>query len=241
VTPPFIERYLESGETIRYRGRPSKSAALMRPAILLVVFLILNSIDHSLHNSSTSATSQGAKTGSEIAVGLLLFLVLLFLVLNVIAAIAFLSSAQYAVTDRRVIAKYGLVKRTSVDLLLSKISGVKVNQGLSGRIFDFGTVVVQSSGSNRRLILVKSPKFFHSAILAQLEDSRLLKGTAAYQLDVKIAQPTAGERVNSPAKPSSAPPLPPGTPAQWREDPFGGKVMRYWDGDRWTDHTAPVP
>jgi uncharacterized membrane protein YdbT with pleckstrin-like domain len=213
----------------------------MRPAVLLLVFAILDGIDHSLRNSVTTAASRSAKNGGEIVVGLFLFFVIFALIITTIAAVAFLGSAQYAVTDRRVVAKYGLIKRSSVDLLLTKISGVKVNQGLLGRVFDFGNVLVQSSGASRRIVLVKSPKAFQSAILTQLEESRLLKGTAAYQLDVKLTHQGSARQTNIPPKSTSAPPLPPGTPAQWERDPFDQNVMRYWDGDRWTDHTAPAP
>ena len=237
----FIEKNLQPGELVRYRGRPSKSAALLRPAVLLALFLILDGIDHSLRNSVTTASSQGAKTGAEIVVGILLFFVLLALVVTTIAAIAFLSSAQYAVTDRRVVAKYGLIRRSSVDLFLTKISGVKVDQGLLGRAFDFGNVVVQSSGASRRIVLLKSPKAFQSAILTQLDESRLLKGTAAYQLDTKPSYQGSAQQSAVYTKRISAPPLPPGTPARWERDPLGQSAMRYWDGDRWTDHIAPAP
>ncbi len=172
--------------------------------------------------------------------GLLLFFVVISLIVSTISALAFMTSAKYAVTDRRVMAKYGLIKRSSVDVILAKISGVRVNQGLLGRLFDFGNVWVQSSGANRRVLFIQSAKKFRAAILTQLEESRLLKGTVAYTLEVTQASPGPNRPPASPVKPTSAPPLPPGTPAQWHKDPFDESVMRYWDGDRWTDHTAPA-
>ena len=34
------------------------------------------------------------------------------------------------------------------------------------------------------------------------------------------------------------PPMPPGTnPARWMPDPSGEYRLRWWDGQRWTDHT----
>lgn len=35
----------------------------------------------------------------------------------------------------------------------------------------------------------------------------------------------------------SAPPTP---PAGWYPDPAGGSSQRYWDGQRWTEHTTPT-
>jgi hypothetical protein len=46
------------------------------------------------------------------------------------------------------------------------------------------------------------------------------------------AQPT-GAQPTAPAP--SAPPLP---PANWYPDPSGQARLRYWDGSRWTSHTA---
>ncbi len=241
MSSSYIDKNLQPGEVVKYRGRPSKSAALMRPAFLLVMFAVLDGIDHSLHNSVSAAASHNTSAGGEIVVGIFLFFDIFALIITTIAAAAFLVSAQYGVTDRRVVAKYGLIKRSSVDLLLTKISGVKVNQGLIGRLLDFGNVLVQSSGASRRIVLVKSPKAFQSAVLSQLEESRLLKGTAAYQLDAKLTRQSPVKRTGVPVKPTSAQPLPPGTPAQWERDPLDPNFMRYWDGDRWTDHTAPKP
>ncbi len=241
MSPSYIDSNLQPGEKIVYRGRPSKSAALRRPAILLLVFVALDAIDHSLQKSMSTTVSHGAITGGEIVVGLLLVFDVFALVITTTAGIRFLMSAQYAVTDRRVVAKYGLIRRSSMDLLLTKVSGVTINQGILGRTFDFGNVLVQSSGVSRGLVLTKSPNALQSAILKQLDDSRLLKGTAAYPLDVKIVSPSPTQLAGTPAKPTTAPPLPPGTPAKWVRDPFDQGMMRYWDGDRWTDHTAPAP
>jgi hypothetical protein len=33
---------------------------------------------------------------------------------------------------------------------------------------------------------------------------------------------------------------PPSVPASWYPDPNNGKIQRYWDGTRWTEHTAPL-
>ena len=37
------------------------------------------------------------------------------------------------------------------------------------------------------------------------------------------------------------PPAPPAMPARWYPDPSGAPCLRYWDGQRWTKDTAPMP
>ncbi|MEU2004679.1 DUF4429 domain-containing protein [Rhodococcus sp. NPDC019627] len=39
---------------------------------------------------------------------------------------------------------------------------------------------------------------------------------------------------------SPPPPPPPVVPADWYPDPDGVQVRRYWDGSKWTEHTAPM-
>lgn len=43
----------------------------------------------------------------------------------------------------------------------------------------------------------------------------------------------------APAAPT-APPPPPSIPAGWYPDPESAQLQRYWDGTRWTEHTAPL-
>src|SRR5438045_1496677 len=45
------------------------------------------------------------------------------------------SSSEFAVTNKRVIIKVGLVRRRSVETLLTKVEGIGVDQGIFGRMF----------------------------------------------------------------------------------------------------------
>jgi len=55
-------------------------------------------------------------------------------------------STELAITDQRIIAKKGFIKRTTSEINNSKIEGVSVIQSIVGRIFGFGTVIVQGTG-----------------------------------------------------------------------------------------------
>jgi uncharacterized membrane protein YdbT with pleckstrin-like domain len=58
-------------------------------------------------------------------------------------------TTEFALTDRRVIAKAGLIRRRSVDLLLAKVESIGVRQSIGGRILDFGTVTVTGTGGTK--------------------------------------------------------------------------------------------
>lgn len=61
-------------------------------------------------------------------------------------------SQQIALTNKRVLGKYGIISRVVVDIPLNKISSVSATQSIWGRIFDFGDVVINSVGSEKIVI-----------------------------------------------------------------------------------------
>ncbi len=61
-------------------------------------------------------------------------------------AIMILLTTEFAVTNRRVIAKTGFIRRQTLEMMLSKIESVSVKQTISGRLMNFGTVTVTGTG-----------------------------------------------------------------------------------------------
>ena len=59
------------------------------------------------------------------------------------------SSDEFAVTNRRVIAKAGMIGRRTLELNLDKIESVRVDQSILGRILGYGTVEVIGTGGTR--------------------------------------------------------------------------------------------
>ena len=55
---------------------------------------------------------------------------------------------EYAVTTKRVIFKEGIIARRTEEQLLTKVETVEVNQGIIGRLFDFGNVKVTGTGNS---------------------------------------------------------------------------------------------
>ena len=56
------------------------------------------------------------------------------------------SSTEMAVTNKRVLVKVGIMSRRSIEIMLSKIESVRVDQSLTGRMLRFGTIVVRGVG-----------------------------------------------------------------------------------------------
>ncbi len=56
-------------------------------------------------------------------------------------------STEIAITNKRVIAKFGFISRRTVEINLAKVESIQVDQGLVGRMLDYGTVVISGAGN----------------------------------------------------------------------------------------------
>ena len=57
-------------------------------------------------------------------------------------------TTELVLTDRRIIAKRGFIGRATVEMTLAKVESLHVNQGLIGRVLDYGDVTVVGTGSS---------------------------------------------------------------------------------------------
>jgi len=66
-----------------------------------------------------------------------------------ISPIIQLVTSEFAITNKRIIIKVGLISRHTLEMNLSKIESVNVNQSILGRIFGFGTIIVVGTGGTK--------------------------------------------------------------------------------------------
>jgi uncharacterized membrane protein YdbT with pleckstrin-like domain len=90
----------------------------------------------------------------------------------VLAVVSFLRAwlrrigTEIVVTNLRVIYKRGLLSRSTVEMNVSKIETVDVEQSLWGRLLDYGNVVIRGSGGTfEPLVGVQAPLKMRNAIL----------------------------------------------------------------------------
>ena len=81
-----------------------------------------------------------------ILLGILLLVVVVGLYFLIVAWIRY-RTTEFAVTDRRVMAKTGLVSRRTVEMFLDKVESLNVDQSVPGRVFDYGTVTIRGTGA----------------------------------------------------------------------------------------------
>jgi uncharacterized membrane protein YdbT with pleckstrin-like domain len=70
------------------------------------------------------------------------------IVLGINALIQYKTS-EFGLTDKRVIIKTGFIRRDSIEILLTKVESIQVNQGIFGRISGYGTLLVGGTGGTK--------------------------------------------------------------------------------------------
>ena len=131
----YIEKNLMNGEVIVYRGK-LHWVIFIWPVIWAVVAALafINGL-------------AGANTSSVDNMFGMLFLL--------IAAVTGISSwltyttSEFAITNKRVVVKVGFIRINSLEVLLNKVEGIQVNQGILGRILGYGSITVSGTGGSK--------------------------------------------------------------------------------------------
>ncbi len=138
----YVEKHLIPGESVQYETRLHWIVMLGHAVvgILLVMFAIAIPI---------TWASLGAKTkGSSVPGAIYLVALVVFLAGGALFLAGQLrrKATEMAVTSKRVIVKTGIAERRTVEILLSRIESVAVDEPALGRLLGYGTVIVRGTG-----------------------------------------------------------------------------------------------
>lgn len=128
----YVDNSLLPNEQVTHRTRLSR-VVFVGPSILLAVGVLV-----------LIPAMDGMPGGYGIAA---LFLVP-GLIVGLARYIAFATS-EFAVTNRRVIVKVGLLRRRTLELQLGKLEAIAVDQSILGRLFRYGNIVITGSGGTK--------------------------------------------------------------------------------------------
>jgi uncharacterized membrane protein YdbT with pleckstrin-like domain len=79
-------------------------------------------------------------------------------------------ATELAITNKRVVAKFGFIRRSTVEIGVPKIETIQVHQGILGRIFNFGSIVLAGAGNPQAPIPgISQPMEFRKRFLEQQE------------------------------------------------------------------------
>ncbi len=65
---------------------------------------------------------------------------------------------EFVITNLRVVAKVGVIRRVAFELLNEQVESIGISQGIMGRIFGYGTLIIGGVGASKvRIRFVKDP------------------------------------------------------------------------------------
>jgi uncharacterized membrane protein YdbT with pleckstrin-like domain len=145
----YLENNLTQGENVVYTAN-IHWFLFVRPALLLLLGYLFYS---------------ALGTGFIHWIGIIL---LVFGVLSLVERLSIKIGSLYAVTNKRIILKSGIIKRDALELMLHKCEGIRINQGIWGRIARFGTIIVTTGGATNSYRFVADPMKFRNIINEQI-------------------------------------------------------------------------
>ena len=82
-------------------------------------------------------------------------------------------TTELAITDKRIIAKRGILHHTSMELRLDKIESIQVDQPLLGRLLNYGAVTLAGTGGDKTPIeSIRDPVEFQKQFTLALDRHR---------------------------------------------------------------------
>lgn len=123
----YIDENLISGEAVTYKAQ-LHWVVFVKPAVITLVLACLAVL---LFYYSYGWAGAGSLVIAAIPI--------------VVASIG-RSSAEFAVTNKRVILKTGFIQKKTAEMFLHKVESVGLDQSIVGRIVGYGTIVIRGTG-----------------------------------------------------------------------------------------------
>jgi len=164
----YVQENLLPSESIIYEASLSWWAHFWR--ILFGIILIVAPLA-----AIPWVQSQHLGQYQNITYGVLLIPVIIGVV-NLLGLWVKFTSTELAVTNRRVIAKFGVVSRETFELNIDRVEGIQVSQDVTGRIFNYGTLRIGGTGNSDPIPNISKPLAFKKAVMETQDAARTALG-----------------------------------------------------------------
>jgi len=165
----YVEKHLIPGETVQYQTKLHWIVMLGHVVIAAVFELLATTF--LIASFSSGKGAKGMPPRGSIYLGALIC----FLIGGALFCIGLLkrNATEMAVTNKRVIAKTGLADRRTIEILLSRIESVVVDEPALGRILGYGTVIVRGTGGTPEVFeKIYHPLQFRQQVQSQIAGDR---------------------------------------------------------------------
>ncbi len=164
----YVEKHLIAGETVQYQTKLHWIVMLGHA----VMAAVLVSIGVALLVAPWSSVNGGGASLTlvlHVAGGVSILIGVIFFVVGLVRR----NATEMGLTNKRVIVKTGLANRRTIELLLSRIESVVVEEPALGRMLGFGTVIIRGTGGTPEMFeKIAHPLEFREQVQSQISSGQ---------------------------------------------------------------------
>jgi uncharacterized membrane protein YdbT with pleckstrin-like domain len=163
----YVEKHLIDGESIIYETR-LHWVVLVVP-ILLGLLFGLAGVAMFVLSGRTSPDQTVAHESLVVMGAAFRVIALIFIARGVLVR----NATERTVTNKRVFVKVGLAARRTIELLLSRVESIGVEESVMGRMLGYGKVIVHGTGGTPEIFNgIAHPLEFRTQVQQQIEKSQ---------------------------------------------------------------------
>ena len=148
----YVSSVLGKDETVQYEANVSLLPFL--PRFIFGLGLVVGGL-------FTFTISINEKIGTVPVETILGYGLLIWGLFVLIQPIIAKETTELVITNRRIIAKFGLISRYTIEINLPKVESISVSQSILGRMLDYGNLQIVGTGGTREPILfISKPLMF---------------------------------------------------------------------------------
>lgn len=165
----YITKSLVPGETLLFETR-HHWVVLLGPLFLSLLLgvpgaaLLTDAVAEKNGRGVQQLNSVGPEGLAAVGAALLLIALIIFAY-----GLAKRNATEMAVTNRRVLIKTGMASRRTLDMVLTKVESIGVEETFLGRILGYGSVVVRGTGGTpESFVMIAHPQQFRQSVQQQV-------------------------------------------------------------------------
>ena len=141
----YIKTNLDTGEKIIWDSRVSIKALILSFTIFLIIGFVVSYLGFYLVLETLLPVFFKINIGKTSAIILTdLIIIIMFSLTHIFVYY----SSEFAVTNKRVISKTGIISRDVSEMNLNSIEGVNLEQNILGRLLNFGVIKISGRGNS---------------------------------------------------------------------------------------------
>jgi uncharacterized membrane protein YdbT with pleckstrin-like domain len=160
----YVEKHLIQGETVQYQTKLHWIVMLGHAMIAAVLVLVGVALLIAPWNSVTGRAASLTTVLRWAGAGCLVIGAIFFVV-----GLVRRNATEMGLTNKRVIVKTGLANRRTIEMLLSRVESVVVEEPALGRVLGYGTVIIRGTGGTPEVFeKIAHPLEFREQVQSQI-------------------------------------------------------------------------